>query len=74
MTPSQSRNSAHRVRRPSTGHGRVQPGTQMSSQIVRQLTRREATDRLFTSRFTLACLAAASRSQSHASPVALKSP
>jgi len=74
MIASQSRKSAHRVRRPSTGHGRVQPDTQLWSQVVRQFTIFDATSRSFKGRFIFASLAEASKSQSHTFPAAPKSP
>ena len=47
MTASQSRKSARRARRLSTGHGRARPDIQPSSQIVRQFTAFDATRRSF---------------------------
>jgi hypothetical protein len=74
MTPSQSRKSRHRARRPPTGHGRARSDIQPSSQIVRQFIMSDAIRRRFTSRFTVGQLAGAARSRSQISPAALKSP
>lgn len=74
MSPSQSRKSRHRTRRPPTGHGRARSDIQPSSQIIRQFIMSDAIRRRFISRFTLGQLAGAARSRSQIPPAALKSP
>ncbi|WP_245285102.1 phage integrase N-terminal SAM-like domain-containing protein [Bradyrhizobium sp. WSM3983] len=74
MTASQSRQSARRVRRLSTSHGRARPDIRQPSQIARQFTEFDAARRSFASRFTVARLARSARSQPTSSSAALKSP
>ncbi|WP_027532534.1 transposase [Bradyrhizobium sp. WSM3983] len=65
MTASQSRQSAHRVRRLSTGRGRARSDIPLSPQIVQQFTTFDAIRRTFMNRLTVAHLAGPARSQSH---------
>jgi hypothetical protein len=74
MTTSQFRESAHRARWLSTGHGRARPDIRLSSQIVAQLIEFDANRRSFVSRFTVVQLVTSARSISASSPAALKSP
>jgi hypothetical protein len=74
MTPSQSRNSADRVHRPSTGHGTVRSSTLLSSQIAGQFAAVNAICRSFIYRFNIGQPAGSVSSLSHSSPAALKSP
>jgi hypothetical protein len=74
MTASQSRKTAYRARRLSTGHGRARSDIQPSSQIVREFAAIDATRRSSVSRFTVGRPAGAPRRHSHTSSAALKSP
>jgi len=74
MTVLQSRNPAHPARCPSNGHGRVRSGTLLSSQIARQSAALYAICCSFINRFIISRPAGPVRSQSHSSPVVLKSP
>jgi hypothetical protein len=74
MTAFRSRNFAHPVRCPSTGHGRVHPDTLLSSQIARQFAAVNAICGPLIDRFIVSQLAGSVRFQSYSSPAALKSP
>ncbi|MGY4625444.1 hypothetical protein ACVWY3_003200 [Bradyrhizobium sp. USDA 4486] len=74
MTVTQSRKSARRARRLSTGHGRAHPGIHQPSQIVGKVVEFDAIRPAFVCGFTVAQLVGPARSQSPNSPAALKSP
>jgi hypothetical protein len=74
MTAPQSRKSARRVRRLSTGHGRARSDIRRSSQIGQTPTAFDSNQRRFRPRFALAQLPQSRRQQSATALAALKSP